>query len=222
MKEILKRTFVRDEAYSLLREWIVRGKLAPSQKLRDKDLAAELGVSRTPIREALLRLEEEGLVQTKPNSSTIVTPLEFHQAENLYSIVWTLEGLALRQAFKFIDKAHVDKMRKANESMLKALEKQNPLLAIEADTDFHNTYLLLSQNRDLYQMILTAKQKINRLKIFYFLEIQDRMASYEEHLLIIEAIQNRNPDAALQALQSNWQNSCSRIQRTHDEKLTLN
>lgn len=106
----LRRTFVRKEAYHLLRDWIVKGKLEPGQKLRDKELAERLGVSRTPIREALLRLEDEGLVQTKANSTTLVAPLDLHNALNLYSIVWTLEGLAMKQAFELITHKIIDSM----------------------------------------------------------------------------------------------------------------
>ena len=91
MESKIQRTFVRQEAYAKLRDWILEGTLAPGAQLRDKELAEQLGVSRTPIREALLRLEGEGLVKTKPNCSTLVTPIDFQHAFHLYSIVWTLE-----------------------------------------------------------------------------------------------------------------------------------
>src|SRR5262245_3703602 len=106
-QKILKRTFVREEAYQLLRNWIVEGKRKPGQKLRDKELAEQLGASRTPIREALLRLEDEELVQTKPNSATIVSPIDSHDAYHLYSIVWSLEKLALEQSIRAITQKHV-------------------------------------------------------------------------------------------------------------------
>src|SRR5262245_93883 len=99
MESKIQRTSVRQEAYSKLRSWILDGTLPPGSQLRDKKLAEQLGVSRTPIREALLRLEDEGLVKTKPNSSTLVSSIDFHSAFHLYSIVWTLERLALSQAF---------------------------------------------------------------------------------------------------------------------------
>src|SRR5579885_2278401 len=99
MKEKIERTFVREEAYLKLRDWIVEGALEPGAQLRDKALAEKMGVSRTPIREALLRLEDEGLVITKPNRSTQVSPIDFHNALHLYSLVWSLEQLALRQSF---------------------------------------------------------------------------------------------------------------------------
>src|SRR5579872_1685527 len=110
MKNKIQRTFVRQEAYAKLRNWILDGTLAPGSQLRDKELAVELGVSRTPIREALLRLEDEGLVKTKPNSSTLVSSIDFHNAFHHYSIVWTLEALALSQAFGSIRDEHIQQM----------------------------------------------------------------------------------------------------------------
>ena len=90
--------------------------------MRDKTLAELLGVSRTPIREALLRLEDEGMVQTKPNSSTLVSSINFHNAFHLYSIVWTLERLALSQAFGSIRDEHIQTMIEANERFLQKME----------------------------------------------------------------------------------------------------
>lgn len=94
----LKRTFMKDEVYNRLREWIITGELEPGAKLRDQDLSETLGISRTPIREALLRLENDGLVVTKANRWTLVAPIDLEEAESIYSIVWTLESLAMEQA----------------------------------------------------------------------------------------------------------------------------
>ena len=214
MEEIenLERSSIRERAYFLLRNWIIKGKLFPGQKLKDKELADKLGVSRTPIREALLRLEDEGLVQTKPGNSTQVTPIDFLNASNLYSIVWTLEGLALKQAFDVLTDENIQAMKAANEKFLHALQNNEPFLAIEADNDFHSVYLLASQNPDLCQMLSIVKQKVSRLKIYYFNEVKDSRLSYQEHHAIIEAIQKKNLLRALKAVESNWKDSHLRIQ----------
>jgi DNA-binding GntR family transcriptional regulator len=209
--ENLQRTFVREKAYLLLRDWIVKGKLEPCQRLRDKVLAEQLGVSRTPIREALLRLEDEGLVQTKPNSSTLVSPIDLQNALNLYSIVWTLEGLAMKQSFELITNENIECMIEANEKLLQRLKAQEVLLAIDADNDFHSIYIQISQNVELCQMLSIVKQKINRLKCYYFHEVKNTFLSYEEHLSIIEALKKKNLSLALDAVESNWKASCARI-----------
>lgn len=211
MIEPLLRTSVREKAYHLLRDWIVMGKLQPNEKLRDKELAEQLGVSRTPIREALLRLEDEGLVQTKPNSSTIVSPIDLQNARNLYSLVWTLESLALRQAYEFLKNEDIETMVQANENVLIGLNTDQVQLAIDADNAFHATYIELAHNQELSQLLSSVKQKINRLKRYYFHEVKNKFFSYEEHLSIINALKNNNLSGALEAVEFNWKASCARI-----------
>lgn len=210
--ENLERVSIREKAYLILRNWIVKGKLAPSQKLKDKELADKLGVSRTPIREALLRLEDEGLVQTKPSNSTQVSPIDIHSASNLYSIVAVLESLALKQGFNVIKDVNIQVMREANEKLLHALKNNEPFLAIEADNDFHSVYLLAAQNPDLCQMLSIVKQKISRLKIHYFNEVKNSLLSYQEHHAIIEALQKKELLTAVEAVEHHWKASHLRIQ----------
>lgn len=210
-KKTLQRTFVRDEAYILLRDWIVKGKLEPSQRLRDKDLAEQLGVSRTPIREALLRLEDEGFVQTKPNSSTVVAPIDMGNLCNMYSIVWTLEALALRQAFDSITNEAIDRMAKANEKLLKALTAGQPLAAVDADNDFHSVYIKLAHNEELEQILMGLKQKLKRVELYYFEKFKSGYQSYEEHQKIIKALKENDLDQSLKAIETNWKESFSRI-----------
>lgn len=209
--EKIARTFVREEAYHLLLKWITEGQLAPGQKLRDADLAMQLGVSRTPIREALLRLEDEGLVVTTPNRSTQVSPIDFHDALNLYSIVWSLEALALRQAFSKINEEHIQAMRKENENLLQALQNGDCLLAQKADHAFHDVFLALSGNMELYHIVASVKQKLKRIEYFYFDTAKHSHLSYQEHLAIIEALCQKDLSGALHAIESNWKGSFDRL-----------
>lgn len=211
MEEKIKRTFVRKEAYLKLRNWIMDGTLAPGLKLRDKELAEKLGVSRTPIREAILRLEDEGLVQTKPNFSTHVSSIDFHNAFHLYSIVWTLEKLALTQAIGSIQDEHIKLMIEANEKFLKTMKKHDRLSAVNADQDFHSVYVDLSQNEELIKLISEVKTKLKRLDLYYFKEIKDADLSYEEHQQIIDALKEKDLFKALGAAERNWKNSFSRF-----------
>ena len=211
MEGKIQRTFVRQEAYIKLRNWILEGALAPGVKLRDKELAAQLGVSRTPIREALLRLEDEGLVQTKPNRSTHVSSIDFHSAFHLYSIVWSLERLAMSQAFGSITDKHIQAMIDANERFLLKMKSRSRLAALDADYQFHSVYVKLSQNKELENIIAEVKNKLKRLDLYYFDKIKNAARSYEEHQQIIEALQKKDLSLALTAVENNWKNSFSRF-----------
>lgn len=211
MKGKIQRTFVRQEAYTQLRQWILDGTLAPGVQLRDKELAEQLGVSRTPIREALLRLENEGFVITRPNRSTQVSAIDFQSALPLYSIVWTLERLALSQAFDSIGDEHIQRMIEINERFRQKMKMKDRFAACEADSEFHAVYIALSRNRELEKIISEIKTKIQRLDLYYFDKIKDALVSYDEHKKIIEALRQRNLPLALEAVEQNWQNSFNRF-----------
>ncbi len=211
MGEKIQRTFVREEAYIKLRNWILDGTLAPQERLNDKKLAERLGVSRTPIREALLRLEDEGFVQTKPNYSTKVSSIDFQSAFQLYSIVWTLERLALAQAFANITDDHIKAMIQANERFLENMQAKDRFAALEQDHEFHSIYVTLSGNQELEKIIEGLKIKLKRLDLYYFDKIKDAAHSYDEHKKIIRALKEKNLIAAMDAVEHNWKNSFSRF-----------
>lgn len=211
MEGKIQRTFVRQEAYLKLRNWILDGTLSPGMQLRDKELAEQLGVSRTPIREALLRLEDEGLVKTKPNRSTLVSTVDFHDAFHLYSIVWTLERLALSQAFGSITDDHIQAMIEANERFLQKMKMRDRLSALDADNDFHSVYVKLSQNTELEKIISEIKHKLKRLDLYYFEKIKNASLSYEEHGQIIDALKQKDLSLAISAVENNWKSSFSRF-----------
>ena len=211
VQEKIQRTFVREEAYFKLRDWIVEGTLHPGMQLRDKELAEKMGVSRTPIREALLKLEDEGLVVTQPNRSTSVSPIDFHDAFHLYSIVWSLERLALSQSFERITEVHIQEMFDANERFLEKLKAQDRLAALDADNDFHSVFIRLSCNKELERKLSELKRKLKRLDLYYFEKVKDAGRSYEEHLQLIEALRRKDLSLALEAIEQNWKASFSRM-----------
>src|SRR5258708_11164541 len=110
----LARVCLRDVAYAQMRDWIIDGTLQPGEPLRDEALAEALGMSRTPIREALQRLEDDGLVGTTTARRTFVSPVTLTQAREVFPIVAALEGLAGRLAAAQMDDAALDEMRAQN------------------------------------------------------------------------------------------------------------
>ncbi|NUS51120.1 MAG: GntR family transcriptional regulator, partial [Nocardioidaceae bacterium] len=108
------RSLLRDDVYMRLRDAIVDGTLEPGEQLRDAELAAWLGVSRTPIREALLRLQHAGLVVARPGRSTSVATLDARAIRDAQAVVASMHELAVRQAVPQLTEQDLDRMRDAN------------------------------------------------------------------------------------------------------------
>ena len=207
----LNKSLMRQEVHSALREWIIDGTLGPEEQLRDAELAEALGVSRMPIREAFLRLESEGLIETSANRWTRVSPVDVGQARRIYPILWTLEPLALSLAEPRLKKPELRLMVEANKRLTKALDSKQPIEASEADREFHKVFIDQSNNEDLVQILDVLKFKLRRLEIAYFGGSVVAMQSTAEHSEIIEALENGDVRHAARAVERNWQKSFERI-----------
>nr|WP_242556744.1 GntR family transcriptional regulator [Bacillus sp. HU-1818] len=208
---------MKDEVYNTLRDWIITGKLEPGAKLRDQDLSETLGISRTPIREALLKLENDGLVVTKANRWTLVSPIDLNDAYNIYSIVWTLESLAMEKAFPHMTSADLEELEQLNEHLHHAMESGDRFTALEADNAFHDKIIQLSNNSELQKMLISLKTKIQRIEMYYFSQNDAMHTSYNEHLQIIDAIRNQKINLAIKAIKANWKNSLDHIQLNNEQ-----
>ena len=133
----IPRTSLRDHVYSRLQQAIVSGDLPPGERLRDQDLAAQFGVSRTPVREALQRLEDEGLVETRAGAQTRVIPLDTRVAREAFPVVAALHALAARLGVAQVAAQDLAAMRDANGALAQALATLDVVGAIQADDAFH-------------------------------------------------------------------------------------
>lgn len=200
----LERPILRETVYERLRDWIVQGVLEPAEQLRDQELASSLGVSRTPVREALRRLEDEGLVETAKNRWTRVSPLALSEARQIYPIVRVLEGLALELALPSLSKADLAAMQQANEALAQALEQQHPSRATEADLRFHQVFIDRSNSLELITMLTTLKHKYRRLERFYFGSASLGERSVKEHQQLLKALEKKDLTKAKTILEANW------------------
>jgi DNA-binding GntR family transcriptional regulator len=200
----LERTVLRDTVYTNLRDWIVQGVLRPEEKLKDDDLAKRLGVSRTPVREALMRLEDEGFIETSANRWTRVSGVNLKDAEVIYPVVARLETLALELAFKTLTKEDFKTMRSVNQTFQKAIDAKQPLEAAKADVAFHQIVVERCNNPELIRILNELKLKYERLEITYFGDATLGKHSAKEHLHIIKWLEQGNLKEALKALSNNW------------------
>lgn len=201
---------MRDEVYDILREWIMIGELEPGEKLRDQELSDMLGISRTPVREALLRLEDDGLVVTKANRWTLVSPIDLKEAENIFSIVKVLECLAVEQGFQHLTEKDLSELETLNEHFKKEMELGNILEAFQADNEFHDKIVQSANNDELSNILANLRVRIRRMEKYFFSNSEE---SYNEHQQIIYALKDNDPQLVKEAIEVNWDNSLIRIRK---------
>jgi DNA-binding GntR family transcriptional regulator len=208
----MARTLARNEVYDRVRGWIIDGTLQPCEVLRDQDIAATLGVSRTPVREALRRLEDEGFIETALNRWTRVAPIDVAKTAEIYAVIEALEVLALESAFPRLTRADVEGLTEANRAMQKAAEQQDPATALQCDDRFHDAWIDKADNGELRALLGQLKGKLRRAELVYFDAASRVRQSFREHAAIIKALEKRSLTEARAALRRNWQGSTERLQ----------
>lgn len=198
------RLLLRDDAYLALRAGIIDGTFAPGERLNDADLGRWLGVSRTPIREALGRLERAGLVQSKPGSWTRVSPLDVREARASQSVAAALHELVVREAVPHLSDADLTAMREANRRFADALDAHDAEAALSADDDFHAVTVTASANPVAMTVLEQVTPVLRRLERIRFSSLDGRR-SITLHEQIIALCESGDAEAAGRAAQENWQ-----------------
>ena len=192
----LKRRRLVDEATQTLRDAILNGRFKAGARLRQTDLAAQLAISRTPIREALGRLQQEGLIELLPGGGVRVALLDLTEAVELYDLREVLDGLAARLVSHRADEAALGRIRKALGRMAQCLARKDPNQWFGAHVAFHDEILRASGNKRLQGL-----SAVVRLSIRHFhpllLKTENRLEdAYREHRGIYEAIAAHDAEAA--------------------------
>ena len=198
-----QRSLLRDDVYRSIRDAIVRGQLAPGEQLRDQELGAWLQVSRTPVREALQRLAQAGLVVAEPGRMTRVAPEDPALILAARQIAAELHGLAIDLAFPTLDEAALDEMEKANDRLSAALGAGDAEAAIAADDDFHEVALTRSGNPLIPDHIEVVTATLRRAEFLHFGSVKGS-ASPEQHTEIIAAVRAGEHAHAVALTKANW------------------
>ena len=192
----------QDRIYEVLLAQIVENTLAPGARVVESKLAEQLGVSRTPVREALFRLHQEGFVLTSVGRGFSVKPLDEREARELFPILSALEGLALSIAGPLLA-LDVEALREANRAL--APLARRPLEAIEADTAFHEMLLRRCPNSSLLEMIDAVRRRLLRYEYVYMADETLLDVSIAQHEAIIDCISKCDFDGAAKALETNYE-----------------
>ncbi len=196
---MIERRHLREQVGEMIRDRIVHQRLPVNQSIGEVALAAELGVSRTPVRETLLGLERDGFVKAVPGRGFVVLPLSAEEARQLYPVVWTLEKLALDG----VGEAPVElvaQLRQINTSLTAAATPQE---RTRRDTEWHRCLVSISGNRRLLAVLEGVKANIERYE-HAFLDASDRRDhSVAEHERITQLLEQR-PALAAEAIEMHW------------------
>ena len=197
-QEVTDKYSLRGRVFNRLREDILSGKYAEHEELKEMAIGEEMGVSRTPVREAFRQLELEGLIQIIPNKGAYVTGITEKDVKDIYMIRSLLEGLCARWATEHITQ---EKMEEMEENVYLAefhAQKGHMEQLAELDNRFHdilyescNSKILEHQLKDFHQYVLRVRKKT-------LANVSRGNKSNEEHRMIMEAIRDKNADLAEQ------------------------
>lgn len=188
------RTLLRDDVYRRLRDAIVDGTLTPGEQLKDNELAVWLGVSRTPVREALLRLASSGLVVALPGRSTTVSEIDSRALQDARDVVAAMHELAVRGATGQLSEAQIERMRQANVRFAEAVSAGDAAAALEADEELHRVPVEALGNMALEAVLDQFDPVVRRAERSRFRT--DGAASVDRHDQLIDSIAAGDVDAA--------------------------
>lgn len=196
-----------ERVYEILLENITKRNFAPGSKLGEQYLADELGVSKTPVREALSRLERENLVNIYPNRGAFVVEITKEDIIEIYDLREVLEGLAARQTAEKIDSRGIERVANLIDSMGKSLENEDLQSYSSHDSKLHGILGQISGNERLQEMIQNLRYQA-RILMASSVQIPGRAEkSMEEHRQIFEALKSGNCSEAEQKVRQHTKNT---------------
>ena len=187
---------LRDVVFKTLRQGILTGELKPGERLMEIHLANKLGVSRTPIREAIRKLELEGLVNIVPNKGAYVTGISAKDTQDIYVIRSYLEGLAARWACERITEVEIESLEEIVYLSEFHAKKKHYEQLVELDNKFHESIYRASGSKILEHELTTFHHYLERIRKQSLQKAERALQSNEEHTAILEAIRQRDGDLA--------------------------
>jgi DNA-binding GntR family transcriptional regulator len=209
----IQRNLLRDQVKHAVLDLVLSGELDGKERINESALANQLGVSRTPLREALFGLEEEGVVTATPGKGFSISPLSTEEAREVYPIVAGLEGLAIRSAERDPDLA---KAKAINDRMLAA--QSDDEACRQLDAEFHRTLVTECTNTRLLELLAAQRQLLDRYEAAYMRFTAEHpdssrtmATSVAEHSVILERLAAGDRAGAVAALEANWKNGMERL-----------
>ncbi len=204
MSEGIRPEPLRQLIYKELLNRIVTGKLPPGDPVRDTEISAEMGVSRTPVREALLRLARQGLLLNLHHRGFVVSEMTANVVRETYPMVWALECLALRESAP-LPETVMAKLHRINQSLENSADKVEKRIAL--DEQWHEVLLSGYENPRLKNAIAELKAVVRRYEFGYMRNAVRVSHSVRDHQRLLKRIEEEGNRAAIPELEKHWRYS---------------
>jgi DNA-binding GntR family transcriptional regulator len=193
---------LREVIFTTLRDAIIVGELRPGERLMEVKLAEKMGVSRTPVREAIRKLELEGLVDMIPRKGAHVADLSVKDIVDVLEVRASLDGLAALLAAERITDEEVDELKHVNSQFVSFLQKENLQGSIKKDVEFHEIIYRSSRNEKLIQIVSNLREQVQRFRVIYLKDYVNPNELEKEHKDIIEAICSKDSELSRKVAQN--------------------
>jgi len=190
-RPILNIKSLKEQVYDYLRDQLRRGEILPGSAINLDETSQKLGVSRTPLRDALLQLGSEGFVTIYPRRGVIVNLLSLEDIKNYYQIIGALESTAILQAFDKIGESELQAMEGIIEDMKRAIESDDFDLYYDKNLSLHDVYLTLCGNENLVRIVRTLKRRLYDFPRQRGFVKEWELASIAEHVELLQLLKLR-------------------------------
>ncbi len=190
---------LREIVYTELKMQILQGIIAPGTRLMEVEMAEQMGVSRTPIREAIHKLEKEGLVVIEPRRGAYVSQVSMSDMLEILELRENLEGFAAYRAALYMTLEEKQELRRVEQLYNKAVEEGCTVDLIKFDTDFHLLIVKGSKNKILVNVIDQLYELVLRFRYLYYDSFEKYIKVPDQHKAIVEAIFAGDPEGAREA-----------------------
>jgi DNA-binding GntR family transcriptional regulator len=202
-RDAVERQLLRETAYTALRDAIVGGTLTPGESLHDHELCGWLGLSRTPVRDALTRLKDEGLIDMAPQRYTRVAALGARDAYETFPLVAAIHALATELAVPRMTGADIARLQAENDAFIAALRAAHAVAAYDADERFHSVFLDACDNAEIVHVLDRLAPRMRRLERLHGGSLPARRL-VAHHQAIIARADAGDAAAAASAVRENW------------------
>ncbi len=193
---------LREVIFDTLREAIIVGELKPGERLMEVQLAEKMGVSRTPVREAIRKLELEGLVEMLPRKGAHVADLSVKDIMDVLEVRATLDGLASMLSATRITDEELKELKHVQSQFINYVEKDNLQGSIKKDVEFHDIIYRSSRNDKLIQIASNLREQVQRFRVIYIKDFSSTKELVKEHAEILDCILRKDPEAAQKCAQT--------------------